>query len=115
MDSQNMILAAALIGAGYYYYTNYMTVKPVAAPVTVTPLVANTQTAYPGPQIATQEVGPNSAIPATAAAGGDIKNAATPSTAVEKYYGVGGVEFRSQGLNRNGMRYGPSYGPNCRK
>lgn len=120
MDQKKMLMYAGAAAVFYYLYKagKIPFLSAGAGPVMVMP---------PPPKPAAEAGGEmdtmspvrvaqaQQGVPATAASTGDIKNAAAPTSAAEKYYGVGGVEFKAQGLSRASMKSGPSFGPSCRK
>lgn len=110
MNTKNMLYLAAAAGVGYYLYTNYYNVAAAPAPAAKP---QGPQSAARMLELPSQQT--DSAVPATAAATGDVKNAAAPNSTAETYYGVGGVEFKAQGLSKKHMQFGPIYGPSGKK
>jgi hypothetical protein len=101
VNSNYVLGAAALAGAYWYFYMRTPTPIVVATPLPA-PVKKNEGSAFPATEQEEKPAGESTGD-------GSITNAAAPNA--EKYYGVGGVEFMTQGVNKKHMKSGPFFGP----
>lgn len=100
---RNTMLAVVVVGAGAYWWM-YMRKPAYVAPVVAKPVAVNSDSFMGSAPVEA----PPQAVAGESNSDGKISNAAASP---EKYYGVGGVEFMTQGVKKSNMTNGPFFGP----